>query len=334
MMRRVFKRASGARLSLGTVRGLSGSARYLRRDHAWSRIAMRWRRPRRRPTSRPVERNLVLPAVEPRAQRTPAAGITLRQLNATPQRMVLHRKRRATALRQRHDMNRDAPPREKMSTVAAPQLAGKRGSQLRRALSHGTLSNIVTAAAPGSSTAPRASPVCRERFVARALLGTPPAIREFRIPVGASPSQQQHRVPYARVPSAVPPPRSRKLATQRVFRATPSPPGASRRPDLRESRGQAPVGVALDLVWRKHVGGEAGVDARSAGRPRELAAEASTATTLRHSAATAAVDAPAAPEPRRADVTSLDPIFVDRLTDDVIRRVERRMRIERERRGV
>jgi hypothetical protein len=30
----------------------------------------------------------------------------------------------------------------------------------------------------------------------------------------------------------------------------------------------------------------------------------------------------------------LDPVFVDRLTDDVIRRVERRMRIERERRGV
>ena len=41
--------------------------------------------------------------------------------------------------------------------------------------------------------------------------------------------------------------------------------------------------------------------------------------------------APAAP-PVRA--TSLDPALVDRLADDVIRRVERRARIERERRGL
>ena len=33
-------------------------------------------------------------------------------------------------------------------------------------------------------------------------------------------------------------------------------------------------------------------------------------------------------------MTDLDPAFVDRLTDDVIRRVERRVRIERERRGL
>jgi hypothetical protein len=33
-------------------------------------------------------------------------------------------------------------------------------------------------------------------------------------------------------------------------------------------------------------------------------------------------------------ITALDPALLDRLTDDVIRRVERRVRIERERRGV
>jgi hypothetical protein len=33
-------------------------------------------------------------------------------------------------------------------------------------------------------------------------------------------------------------------------------------------------------------------------------------------------------------ISDLDPRFVDRLTDDVIRRVERRVRIERERRGL
>jgi hypothetical protein len=33
-------------------------------------------------------------------------------------------------------------------------------------------------------------------------------------------------------------------------------------------------------------------------------------------------------------MTDLDPRLVDRLTDDVIRRLERRVRIERERRGL
>jgi hypothetical protein len=40
-------------------------------------------------------------------------------------------------------------------------------------------------------------------------------------------------------------------------------------------------------------------------------------------------DRPAVPS-----VTSADPRLLDRLTDEVIRRVERRIRIERERRGL
>jgi hypothetical protein len=46
---------------------------------------------------------------------------------------------------------------------------------------------------------------------------------------------------------------------------------------------------------------------------------------------------PAAPPVRAAasqTVMKLDPALVDRLADDVIRRVERRVRIERERRGL
>jgi hypothetical protein len=35
-----------------------------------------------------------------------------------------------------------------------------------------------------------------------------------------------------------------------------------------------------------------------------------------------------------ARITDLDPRLLDRVTDDVIRRVERRVRIERERRGL
>jgi hypothetical protein len=43
---------------------------------------------------------------------------------------------------------------------------------------------------------------------------------------------------------------------------------------------------------------------------------------------------PATPAPLTAHAATLDPGLMDRLTDDVIRRVERRIRIERERRGL
>jgi hypothetical protein len=60
-----------------------------------------------------------------------------------------------------------------------------------------------------------------------------------------------------------------------------------------------------------------------------------TAVSAGRDGAAAAPRADAPPADRRAPaVTSLDPVLVDRLTDDVIRRVERRIRIERERRGV
>jgi hypothetical protein len=35
-----------------------------------------------------------------------------------------------------------------------------------------------------------------------------------------------------------------------------------------------------------------------------------------------------------AEAANFDPKLLDRLTDDVVRRVERRVRIERERRGI
>jgi hypothetical protein len=49
-------------------------------------------------------------------------------------------------------------------------------------------------------------------------------------------------------------------------------------------------------------------------------------------AVTSSVEAPSAPSP--VQMRELDPRVIDRLADDVIRRVERRARIERERRGV
>lgn len=87
-----------------------------------------------------------------------------------------------------------------------------------------------------------------------------------------------------------------------------------------------------DLIWSAARGISAGaarpVPAAAAsvwpGRPPRPAPEPGTAVETSLPAASAAA----------TRITSLDPALVDRLTDDVIRRVERRVRIERERRGI
>ncbi|HEX7153701.1 MAG TPA: hypothetical protein VF618_19595 [Thermoanaerobaculia bacterium] len=86
------------------------------------------------------------------------------------------------------------------------------------------------------------------------------------------------------------------------------------------------------LVWRS-----------AAQAQRESARETSFTNPLpapsRPSARAAAAQEPAPDAPRRAaqralQAGDLDPALLDRLTDDVIRRVERRVRIDRERRGL
>ncbi|MEO8519787.1 MAG: hypothetical protein ABI603_00405 [Acidobacteriota bacterium] len=89
----------------------------------------------------------------------------------------------------------------------------------------------------------------------------------------------------------------------------------------------------MPLVWRA-VGAESSRVSASSGRSIESVSAppaSSTRPTAGPSPQAAADAAPARPPVRTSD---FEPGVLDRLTDDVIRRVERRVRIERERRGL
>jgi len=87
-----------------------------------------------------------------------------------------------------------------------------------------------------------------------------------------------------------------------------------------------------ELVWRRtqppvtkfETGGRADVVAANRREPVHAAVEETAAQTA------SPANTRAAPQ----QITKLDPALVDRLTDDVIRRVEQRARIERQRRGL
>jgi hypothetical protein len=113
-------------------------------------------------------------------------------------------------------------------------------------------------------------------------------------------------------------------------------PSAARAPALEQSvpAGMRASAVALALVWRA-----APTDPRTAAEDisetSPVTATASSPTTASMRTATpvtAPVTAIQARDAVRANL--LDPAVADRLADDVIRRVEKRMRIERERRGI
>jgi hypothetical protein len=95
---------------------------------------------------------------------------------------------------------------------------------------------------------------------------------------------------------------------------------------------------SVDLVWRANPGNFAAV-----ADPAALANLArSAAATATHSSAAASMPAfsQAVTANRRTNdkvtvcANALDPALTDRLADDVIRRIDRRARIERERRGL
>ncbi|MGZ5442157.1 MAG: hypothetical protein ACXW5U_10575 [Thermoanaerobaculia bacterium] len=86
---------------------------------------------------------------------------------------------------------------------------------------------------------------------------------------------------------------------------------------------RVPPGRPPELVWR------------SATRPAvEIAAETGHADSRSMAAHPMAPEGPARSGPAALQMRDLDPALLDRWTDDVIRRVERRARIERERRGL
>ncbi|NHZ64608.1 hypothetical protein [Massilia genomosp. 1] len=132
----------------------------------------------------------------------------------------------------------------------------------------------------------------------------------------------------------------RAPAPQLAWKATPSPlRHAALRAATSHRSPEAPCAAALrharapTLVWRKAAAAPRAQEgqARAAGAPMLLASAADSAR------AAPAVAAPGAalPAPVRQQLqaTSLAPALAERLADEVIRRVERSMRIERERRG-
>ena len=83
----------------------------------------------------------------------------------------------------------------------------------------------------------------------------------------------------------------------------------------------------VDLVWRANMNATMTADAA----PRSATTSASS---VRSSAGAAVPSSPASrPDTNVVCATALDPALADRFADDVIRRIDRRARIERERRG-
>jgi hypothetical protein len=203
-------------------------------------------------------------------------------------------------------------PKPRVSARAAPAAARSERPQLFRAITRTGLTNWRRQNPTAMATvAPRAR-VGRGRPIvaepASLLLRRPPSAaihgEERQGPKRTNPIV--HRLPRAagRVP--------RPAAQDSVERVAPP---AHRRP--------------VDLVWR----GTGRIDRAAAGGSRAAASPPSPP-------ARAAVQESTSVEPTRTakaaalKLTDLDPGLVERLTDDVIRRVDRRVRIERERRGL
>ena len=100
-------------------------------------------------------------------------------------------------------------------------------------------------------------------------------------------------------------------------------------PHARPARSYRPP----EITWRRTAPVETSVSATPPRRDRALSRDLAHAVTA-SAPAIAPVTVPSSGKAAPVQISDLDPRLVDRLTDDVIRRVERRVRIERERRGL
>ena len=87
-----------------------------------------------------------------------------------------------------------------------------------------------------------------------------------------------------------------------------------------------------ELVWRRSARGAN--DPAIDGVDEPASSDRSRFDAPRNQASSHAAGGAVAAEARAPVIARLDPALIDRLADDVIRRVERHIRIERERRGV
>ena len=233
---------------------------------------------------------------------------------------------------------------ERNSSVSAPSLMAQR--VLHRTSRHST-ARVITVTrrervvrersdvAPASSrqaTAGHAAARLALRWGARYLPDiTRRHIRRQAI-LGAPPSATASGpAPAVEITSAIAPSRSTKTVAlwgRRRFTRTAQQPAES----ARASRHQ-PTARAAEIVWRESAGGE-----RSPSAGLSSAIERSTGTgaaqTTMPRAGAAEIVAERAGQAASRSLWMLDAAAIDRLTDDVIRRVERHVRIERERRGL
>jgi hypothetical protein len=184
---------------------------------------------------------------------------------------------------------------------------------------------------------PRGGRVGARRFESLALQPAAPAreqpsafpVRKLRLGL-ASPLLHRPGHTAARTGDAHRPPAATAARTLYYVRASRggAPAGGAPRADrsARERRAHLPA----MMVWRKSARAE---NAPEAARDFASAAPAARPDVAPARAALPALASAAGPrEPTLA--AALDPALADRLADDIIRRVERRVRIERERRGV
>jgi hypothetical protein len=273
----------------------------------WLPLVLRWKRAGKVPVvyHSHVHRHFgLLPGAGPRrAHATPLAVTS-----------TFHRVERSIVERPRPDARDSAPSRREMKT-----LAGRKGPDAVRAVQ-----------GPNASLEPVAR-VTKERPTA----ATPfpaPATRAFRTTLPTSGSG-------VGAAAAMEPTRTSIRGPGRLFMSEPLVLQAHRPPQTKSAmRSDAAAVFATtvvhgsDLLWRaptetslRAAPGIARDEARAA--PAESLSRAALPTGKPPSAV-----ASASPAPARS--MSLDRALVDRLADDVIRRVERRARIERERRGL
>lgn len=91
---------------------------------------------------------------------------------------------------------------------------------------------------------------------------------------------------------------------------------------------------APELIWRKEPTSRKDAPGDAASSEPQVAGRPPTATAADTTVTQSSSQPERPPSPKPVSLSDLEPSFVDRLAEDVIRRVERRARIERERRGL
>jgi len=118
---------------------------------------------------------------------------------------------------------------------------------------------------------------------------------------------------------------TRELRFRAVVTANAAPPRS-----LRSPQRQLQIAHTPELVWRR-TAKPPSPDVENQARPASTLRPSSVRS--QHATTTVAQEQPILAS-AQTHSPNLDPGFMDRLTDDVIRRVEKRVRIERERRGL